>query len=493
MARSAGTGLSTVESWVFPELFFIRGIAMRKRGRLWLALTSSLAISFVSAGGSFAASSAGTSALIASSVSPQNQMQAAELFNDAIRSVNKNDYAAAVDKLKRATTLDPNLANAWGALGECQANLGQFEEGIANLKKCTQMDPSVSTAWSSLASVCATHGHLPEAIEAYTQFTKRFPNDPITPKAKALIGDLRREMAQQGAVKEDEQTSDNYLKHANVQGTYRWKKEMPLKVFLADPGHINNYLPVYRDKFVLAMQRWQQASDGAISFVLTDNKDNSDIDVFWTDNLGALHSIAEGGDAKPTVLGSELKHVRICLSTIGEVRNPVTEKSMYLTSLHELGHALGIEGHSDNPGDIMFYTLSTAADVSSRDANTLRKLYKADIALSPQELNNQAAKLISSGRDEEAIPILEKCVSMGFAYSKKNMAIAYNNIALRKYNSGAKQDAEDLLKKALDVLSDSDPTERISLMENYITVLSNNNKTAEAEQMQNALAALRKK
>jgi predicted Zn-dependent protease len=55
--------------------------------------------------------------------------------------------------------------------------------------------------------------------------------------------------------------------------------------------------------------------------------------------------------------------------------------SIYKISLHELGHLLGITGHSKNPHDIMFPTITTAIKPSARDIATLSALYsqKAEI------------------------------------------------------------------------------------------------------------------
>lgn len=44
---------------------------------------------------------------------------------------------------------------------------------------------------------------------------------------------------------------------------------------------------------------------------------------------------------------------------------------------HEMGHALGIWGHSDNPNDIMYYAHTRdIPTISSRDINTLKRVYQ---------------------------------------------------------------------------------------------------------------------
>ena len=49
-------------------------------------------------------------------------------------------------------------------------------------------------------------------------------------------------------------------------------------------------------------------------------------------------------------------------------------RQMQTSASHELGHVLGLTGHSKHPGDLMHHS-STQAALSVRDANTLRAVY----------------------------------------------------------------------------------------------------------------------
>ncbi|MEL6786818.1 MAG: matrixin family metalloprotease [Cyanobacteria bacterium J06607_15] len=60
-----------------------------------------------------------------------------------------------------------------------------------------------------------------------------------------------------------------------------------------------------------------------------------------------------------------------------EVSSNFTGVSLLATMRHELGHALGIWGHSPNENDALYYSqVSNPVGISARDINTLKKIYQ---------------------------------------------------------------------------------------------------------------------
>jgi predicted Zn-dependent protease len=54
--------------------------------------------------------------------------------------------------------------------------------------------------------------------------------------------------------------------------------------------------------------------------------------------------------------------------------------TIYRVVLHEMGHALGLGGHSEEPEDIMFGSINgLARGLSERDRDTLKELYSRPI------------------------------------------------------------------------------------------------------------------
>ncbi|MEO1430842.1 MAG: peptidase [Cyanobacteria bacterium J06633_8] len=66
-----------------------------------------------------------------------------------------------------------------------------------------------------------------------------------------------------------------------------------------------------------------------------------------------------------------------------------TGKYLLAASRHELGHALGIWGHSKDKGDSLYFSqVRNPPMVSTRDVNTLKKIYQQSTSLGWENNNN---------------------------------------------------------------------------------------------------------
>ena len=110
-----------------------------------------------------------------------------------------------------------------------------------------------------------------------------------------------------------------------------------------------------------AMEAWQTASDGKLRAERTTEKNQAIIRIYWVTGRAGLYGETRGGDVFVHSEPSE-----------GLLR----EATVYLTCLHETGHALGL-GHTANFDDIM-YNFQYGGDIAEYFGRYVRKLVRRE-------------------------------------------------------------------------------------------------------------------
>jgi predicted Zn-dependent protease len=179
---------------------------------------------------------------------------------------------------------------------------------------------------------------------------------------------------------------DDYLRYVAVQADgfepvlLRWQtRQMPLKVYLPPPPAAATedpeaVLDAVRDGF---MDWADVAAPGVPSFSFVATPGEADIPVAWETEPSGDWFIAH------TIWDIDIRKQRFGVARILVLtrRQGVSWSldDLYLTMLHEVGHALGL-GHSPEPLDIMYKSLGAGAiGVSARDRATLARLYSLPI------------------------------------------------------------------------------------------------------------------
>ncbi len=182
--------------------------------------------------------------------------------------------------------------------------------------------------------------------------------------------------------------ADTYLRWVsfevpiNENVTLRWpKRKMPLRVHLPappeglfdDPGGIHDSV---RD----AVMDWSDVvAPGLPSFEFVDDAGDADIPIVWAAKPDGNWYIAHC--AYDINLASRRFGVARILVTGSWGGHKADLHDVYATVLHEMGHALGLGGHSPVEGDIMYESISATAfeGLSARDRATLTALYARPI------------------------------------------------------------------------------------------------------------------
>ena len=183
---------------------------------------------------------------------------------------------------------------------------------------------------------------------------------------------------------------DNYIEQVPLDnGILRWDTEkFPLKVAITEDNNVN-IPPYYKTEILKAFSQWQY-STGFITFATIENSNNADIVVEISNTPSGTCNGQECkyvvGFTTPSYKGEILHKMKIVLYTKDPHGNFFSDKEMYNTILHEIGHALGIMGHSYSTEDLMYMSTdntsfyapyrSSFQYLSSKDINTIRLLYK---------------------------------------------------------------------------------------------------------------------
>ena len=151
--------------------------------------------------------------------------------------------------------------------------------------------------------------------------------------------------------------------------TAKWRV-MPINVWIQSGN--------YKASAKKAFTEWQTKTQGLVRFYFVENPKNAQIKVSFADDISQTASGDALGITNLAIVGG--KYINSA-----EMNIKVTTKSgakqspaqVYSVVLHEVGHALGIRGHSHNRYDVMYPSDDNYRNVlSNRDINTVKQIYK---------------------------------------------------------------------------------------------------------------------
>ena len=182
----------------------------------------------------------------------------------------------------------------------------------------------------------------------------------------------------------------NYAHAPAMRSLLHWER-FPLHVFFPASRLASRER---KERTLAGFDEWVQATHGVVCYQVVPTESRADLVVTFTSHALTAGFSTVGGRTTTTCDGAVLKKVSVEI-----VEKDDDPDGFQAISAHEFGHALGLDGHSDDPGDMMYsvvtYTLFTirndeivlptpARVVTRRDVNTLQAAYPADVFAPPK-------------------------------------------------------------------------------------------------------------
>ncbi len=264
-----------------------------------------------------------------------------------------------------------------------------FREAVAAYTSCLQADPHYAPAYFNRALANEMVDRA-QSVADWKQFVKVAGDQPAY---KWQVGQARAQaqiLATLPALPPPLQPSayvesagDYYQRVAIGSAEHLWKK-FPVTFFLGS-AQLMDWQRGAREAFDI----WKKI----FPLRLVANPDQADIRMGWEI---APQGSYEAGEETDRVLyrheGGALNGRRVAIIAVDTTRHWSREE-MRAIVLHELGHALGIKGHSDSKKDIMYWKMqerrhevrlpypviwkTLVKEPSQRDLNTLIRLYNS--------------------------------------------------------------------------------------------------------------------
>jgi tetratricopeptide (TPR) repeat protein len=334
-----------------------------------------------------------------------------------------------------------SFAPAHFFLGYALAQSGQYQQAIAEFQTSLQLDPTQKEAVLNIGSNYQSMGDCANAITWYERYLSDFPGSSKSSDIQSRIRGLKQQLAKQsnnggrpapsaanppqtfanggssfpspannfpagsGAFPQSPQNltaggasfqpstmngaafpqaQDDYFVNASSDGRYyRWGR-MPIRVCIVFGGNVAGYRDSYYQDLSDSFNKWAAASANRLAFTPVQSPAQANIVCDWTS--GPNHLVApgrpvEGGLTKlsgqPQANGDVIisnAHITILTNRSGQ---SLSDDDMKKVCLHEIGHAIGINGHSNSNSDIMFFSEAPTIwpALTKRDKATICHLY----------------------------------------------------------------------------------------------------------------------
>lgn len=294
---------------------------------------------------------------------------------------------------------------------------------------------------------------------------------------------------------------NNYIEQVPLDnGILRWDtKTFPLKIFVLDQSE-TSVPKYYFNEIERAFLQWQ-TSTGFIKFSKTNKINEANIIVkilpLPNDVCDKEQCKYAVGFTTPNYKNKLLKNMTIVLYAKDPYNNFFSDKELYNTILHEIGHALGIMGHSYSSEDLMYMSSENSNSIyakyrssfqylSSKDINTIKLLYKLmpTITNTP-DINPKgliyAPVILGTSKDISTRKLKE---AQNYIKKAPDLASGYIDLSIAYAELGKERNAINAMEKALNLSKNN--SEKYLCLYNLATLYLNISKYDKAEEYANS-------
>ena len=309
----------------------------------------------------------------------QVAFSAADHQAEGFQYLQTKDFSKALECFTAALKEKPNSWQILESIGNCHSELGHYDVAISYFLHSIELGGYHSSQCLNIARAYQKQGDNGRALLWLKQASLLDPAVASNPGIQATMKQLR-DPANYPAGSPD---AKDYL--GSLDASKGWAKAaMPIKVYVRSNYQIPSFYPEFVEIVRDSLNQWCTASGNAISYKFVDNRESADVICDYTDRrelVSSQHELGIDGDTEMLVKQDNApgKATLVILVKDGPGSSTYRTRPMLsMSCLHEIGHALGMHGHSPNSHDVMFScaTLTDKAALSERDKNTIRKLYQ---------------------------------------------------------------------------------------------------------------------
>lgn len=273
-------------------------------------------------------------------------------------------------------------------------------------------------------------------------------------KAKYFLYDLKRAIHRK--------YPENFITQAVFnQKIVRWG-EVPIKYGFVNTQDVPKY---FFDEIEAAFTEWEKATDHQLLFEKEDNNPNIIINfnkVNPADEENQKYIVAY---TVPQINIDKLKNMQINFYLKDPREEYFSQNQVYNTALHEIAHALGFMGHSNDKENIMYLSKDSMSvmndlreSLTEADINTIKLLYKIkpDITNTDEAVGEYIPSLILG--DEEEVTSAKIKEAKFYIKKAPNLSSGYIDLAEGYVAQGEYPKAIKSLEKALRVADTDEVT-----------------------------------